>query len=69
MQKYGKLRGRIIEKYGSISAIADLLSMSRISLSRKLTGKSPFTTPDISEMCKLLSIKESDIGKYFFEEE
>lgn len=64
---HNKLRGRIIEKYGSIGNFAIKLEMSRVALSRKINKKSEFTTSEIKSICDLLFIKEEEIGKYFFD--
>ncbi len=37
--EYLKLRGRIIEKYGTIGAFADEVGISRTQMSKKLQGK------------------------------
>lgn len=39
---YDKLRGRIIEKYGSQEKYAEVLGISTNSLSKKMTGKTGF---------------------------
>ena len=44
---YNKLRGRIVEKYGSQSAFADKLGRSQVSVSRKLQCKTEFSQEDI----------------------
>ena len=64
--KYAKLRGRIKEKYGTQGKFAVALGLSPVSVSRKLTGKVPFTSDDIEKWCKLLEIPIKDAGLYFF---
>lgn len=63
---YSKLRGRIIEKYGSQSAFAKEMKWSEQTLSRKITGKIPWKQTDICVAINLLDIPESDIQEYFF---
>ena len=64
--KYPKLRGRIIEKYGSQTKFAAAIGKCRQDLSRKLCGKGGFTYKDIEIWSALLEIDKSEIGKYFF---
>lgn len=66
-QKYAKLRGRIVEKYGSISAFTELLNISLTQVSKKLNGVSGFSQEDIVEWAKLLEIDLADVGLYFFD--
>ena len=63
---YGNLRERILEKYGTLAKFADLLGMSRTTLSLKLNNFSSFTSDEISKACELLDIEALDIPKYFF---
>ena len=64
--KYNKLRGRIIEKYGSITAFCEHLDISMNSVSKKMTGKAGFSQGDITEWSKLLEIDPQEYGAYFF---
>lgn len=66
-QKYAKLRGRIVEKYGSISAFQKRLSITLTQVSKKLNGVSGFSQEDIVEWAKLLDIELADVGAYFFD--
>lgn len=63
---YDKLRGRIIERYGSQEKYAEVLGISTNSLSKKMTGKTGFSQKDITLWSKLLDIDKSDYGEYFF---
>ena len=63
---YNKLRGRIIEMYGSQEKFADSLGISRVAMSNKLNCKSGFSQNDIVKWSKLLSIERADYGAYFF---
>lgn len=64
--KYAKLRGRIKEKFGTERAFAKALDTSLITVSKKLTGRSQFSSEDIRKWCSLLDIALKDIGTYFF---
>lgn len=63
---YNKLRGRIVEKYGSQSAFADKLGRSQVSVSRKLHCKTEFSQEDMNVWAGLLDIDLSEYGAYFF---
>lgn len=63
---YSKLRGRIVEKVGTQARFAEMMNFSERTCSLKLTGRVPFTQPEIINACKILDIAESDIGIYFF---
>ena len=64
---YAKLRGRIIEKFGSQGAFADVLGVHQNTVCRKLSGKIAFTRDDMLVWAKLLGIDQANIGDYFFE--
>jgi len=64
--KYNKLRGKIIEKFGSIKAFAKAYGISLNSMSKKLNGKTEISTKDIVKMSKLLDIKPCEYHEYFF---
>ena len=63
---YSKLRGRIIEKYGSMTKFAEAVGLSKSALSRKLNNFSSFNQEDIELFRGALEIEQSDIGTYFF---
>ena len=64
---YKRLRGRIVEKYGSISAFSGCIGKARNSVSIKLSGKVKFNTNDIRQWAEALEIAPEEIGIYFFE--
>lgn len=64
--KYRKLRGRIIEKYGTIGAFSKVVGISINSMSKKLTGKTQISQTDIVLWCELLDIPLSEVPEYFF---
>ena len=63
---YSKLRGRIVEKLGTQAKFAEAMDFSERTCSLKLTGKVPFTQPEIIKACRILDIDEGGIGIYFF---
>lgn len=66
---YRKLRGRIIEKYGTYGKFAEALGKTKQAVSRKLTGGVEFTREDIIKWCELLDIEIADIGLFFYAQE
>ena len=64
--KYDKLRGRIIEKFGSQAKYAEALGVSEVTVSRKMNGHVGFSQRDMKQWGELLDISESDFGEYFF---
>ena len=64
--KYAKLRGRIVEKYGSFTAFSKILGQSNRSVSLKLCGKTQFNQMDVIRYCDLLDIPITQAGEYFF---
>lgn len=63
---YCKLRGRIYEKFGTITAFSNALNTTKQAVSRKLRGGVSFTQKDIMEWSELLEIDKQDYGLYFF---
>ena len=63
---YNKLKGRIIEKFGTQKAFAKAINLSERSLTLKLNNKVPFTQPEISKMITLLDLNGYEIQTYFF---
>ena len=64
--KYNRLRGRIVEIYGSQAKFADVLGVSEQIVTAKLAGRSTFTQKNIIEWAEALMIDQHDIGDYFF---
>lgn len=64
--EYRKLIGRIIEKYGTRKAFAEILGISENSMSLKLNGKTGFSRDDMIRWGDLLGIDVSEFGDYFF---
>lgn len=64
--EYRKLRGRIIEMYGSQGRFAEILGVSEVTVSNKLRGITQFSQDDIVSWCEALKISYMDAGAYFF---
>lgn len=65
---YSKLRGRIVEKYGTQGKFAEANDMSDRSISLKLNNGIGLSQEEIIDWCKKLDICISDIPAYFFKE-
>lgn len=63
---YSKLRGRIVEKYGSIEAFASETSISNMSVSKKLNNKVAISRDDMIEWSGLLDIPLEEYGAFYF---
>ena len=63
---YNKLKGRIVEKYGSQSRFAEALGITENTVSRKMQGKVEFSKDDMINWAELLDIPQGDIPDYFF---
>lgn len=63
---YNKLRGRIVEIYGSQIEFAKAMQWSERTLSLKMNGKIPWKQTDIVTAVRLLGLSDSDIQEYFF---
>lgn len=62
---YSKLKGRIIEKFGSQKDFADALNVACSEITRHLNSIG-FKSTTIIEWCKALEIAQDEIGLYFF---
>lgn len=63
---FSKLKGRIVEKYGSQTQFAKAMNTYTTVINRKLLGKVSFTHDEIVKWCYMLDIPEDEIGIYFF---
>ncbi len=63
---YSKLKGKIVEKYGSNAKFAEDMGWSERTLSLKLNNKVAWKQPEIVRAIELLSLNEEDITRYFF---
>lgn len=64
--EYGKLKGRIVEKYGTRGKFAEAAGISEVTVSKKLNEKTQFSQEDIVLWCRLLDIPILEAGSYFF---
>lgn len=64
---YNRLRGRIVEKFGTQIIFARKLGVSQRTLSLKLNNKVYFSQDEITKCSDLLEIPSSEIQDYFFE--
>lgn len=65
---YDKLRGRIVEKYGSQSNFARKMGVHPVSVNQKMLGNVGFTVENIRKWSEMLDISRDEIGAYFFEQ-
>lgn len=65
---YSKLRGRIIEKLGSLKNYAKELKISETTLFKKLNNKVPFNQDEIFDSIRILDldVASGDIQSHFF---
>lgn len=63
---YRKLRGRIIEKYGTLKEFAVEMEWSDRTLSLKMNCKVFWKQPEIMKAAKLLDIPSGELMDYFF---
>lgn len=63
---FQKLRGRIVEKYYTLSAFAQAFGVSKNTFSKKLNNQVKFSANDIIKIVDMLDIPENEINEYFF---
>ena len=66
MYQYRKLRGRIVEKYGSIRKFSNAIGISETATSNKLNGKTGLSQKDMEKWASLLDIDLSEFPEYYF---
>ena len=62
-----KLRGRIYEKYQTISDFASAIGIDKSAISLTLGNKRKLSREDIVLFCEKLDIPFEEIGYYFFD--
>lgn len=67
MPNRNKLKGRIIEKYGTQERFAEIMKTTPQTVTKKINGKSMFNQNDIFEWSAALEIEKAQIGEYFFD--
>lgn len=63
---YRKLKGKIIEVFGTQSAFSVAMGWSERTTSLKLNGKIPWKQPEIFKAINLLNLMDNNIQEYFF---
>lgn len=69
---YSKLKGKIIEVFGSQEVYAEKMNLSNTAISNKLNNKVPFSQVDIFKTLSLFNIKQENedfsicLKNYFF---
>lgn len=63
---YSKLRGRIVEKFGSQQKFAEAMKLSERTITLKLKGRIPWKQTEICKAVELLELSTEDIPIYFF---
>lgn len=67
-QSFNKLRGRIVEKFGTVAAFCREIGITEASASLKLSGKVPFMKKDIDAWMIPLDICVDQLVEFFFPE-
>lgn len=65
---FSALRGRIVERFGTCTALAAAVGMKPDVLSSRLSNSTKFKPEEIYALCEpdVLDIPEAGIRKYFF---
>lgn len=63
---YSRLKGRIVEKFGTASAFAIALGFKPNMVTARLKNGTPWRDYEIWEACKQLGISPEEIPAYFF---
>jgi hypothetical protein len=63
---YAKLKGRIVEKFGTQVAFAKHIGLDVATVNGRLNGRSQWRADEIADACILLGIPLSDAHHYFF---
>ena len=66
LRKFGRLREKYSEVYGTQQEFATALGMDKATLNSKLNSKTEFTRSEIEKTCVLLGISVENIPEYFF---
>lgn len=64
---HNKLRGRIVEKFGSVKKFSEKLGKKQQTVNLKVQGKVGFSRKEIIEWSNLLEILPDDCYSYFIE--
>lgn len=66
---YSKLRGKIIEKFGTLGEFSKAMGWSERTNGLKLSGRVEWKQNEIMTATRLLDVKSEDIDIYFFDVE
>lgn len=66
MFQYSKLKGKIVEIFGSQKKFAEAMGLSERTVSLKLQGTTPWTQPEMFKAVGLLKEPVHMIDEYFF---
>lgn len=64
--EYAKLKGKIVERFGSQRAFAQHLGVTEQTVTAKLAGRSAFSQDDIISWSNALGIEAREIGLFYF---
>ncbi len=64
--EYSKLRGKIVEKFGSIENFSIAMKITSTTMGLKLSNRSMWKQDEIIIACSLLEISKDSIPDYFF---
>ena len=62
-----RLRGRIVERYGTISRFAQTIGITNQTATNVLSGATTPTSKKIPVWCDALGIGRDEIGVFFYE--
>lgn len=63
---YSKLRGKIVEKFGTQTEFSKAMNLSERTMSLKLNGRRAWKQDEICRAVGLLELSNEDIQDYFF---
>lgn len=63
---FWKLRGRFHSCGFRDQEIADAIGVGRDTMSKRMNGKQPWTSAEITAVCQALDIPQGEIGELFF---
>lgn len=63
---YSRLKGKIVERYGTCKNFAEETNQSISSVTLKLNGKREMKTKEIFAWANYLGIQDAELSDYFF---
>lgn len=64
-RKNQRLKGRIVECFGTQQAFSEAVGVSLVSISKKLNGKTKFSVVDKHEWARLLGLSPEEYENFF----